>query len=217
MRHVQRGDLIDADTFERWAEGWARSRGKAPPVPEDGALRIEVGEPGHLRRYVFPRAPDGVAVIASRVRERGVFLKVPVPEADVRALLPRGWTVERTGTVMTVEDLPLEKAALPDGYGLTVVDDAGVTIAEVTTATGELAAKGRLVIVRGLAVHDRIRTEPAHQRRGLGRAVMTRLGAIARARGAQQGALVATDVGVLLYRRLGWRERAPYVTAEWIG
>ena len=46
---------------------------------------------------------------------------------------------------------------------------------------------------------------------------MTRRGAIARARGAEQGALVATDAGVLLYHTLGWRERVPYMTAEWSG
>ena len=83
MRHVLGGDLIEAALLERWTEGWARSRGKAPPVWEEGALRIEVGAPGHLRRYVFPRGSVGVRTIASRVREPDVFLKVPRRAAEV--------------------------------------------------------------------------------------------------------------------------------------
>ena len=118
---------------------------------------------------------------------------------------------------MTLDELPWQGTALPDGYDMAVTDEARVTITQVGTLIGEPAATGRVVIVRDLAILDRIRTEPAHERRGLGRAVMTRLGADARERGARKGALVATAAGVPLYRALGWRERAPYVTAEWTG
>ena len=201
--------------MERLAEGWALSRAKPPPVREGAALRIEVGDPDQVRRYVFPNPPEGVPEIAARVREPHVFFKLPVREPNVREMLPQGWRAERTGTVMTLRALPDPPTSMPTGYRLTLSDEGGVTLAQAMTNTGELAAQGRVVVIDGLAVHERIRTERAHERRQLGRAVMTALGASARERGAASGALVATAAGVLLYRTLGWVERAPYVTAEW--
>ena len=181
---------------------------------EGGALRVEVGDPDQLRRYVFPRPPDGVAAVGAAVDMPAVLLKVPAPEPVVRALLLPHWRVERTGTVMTRGELPSRPADLPDGYLTERLEQDGVILMRITTVSGEGAAQGRLVIVDRLAIHDRIRTEPAHGRRGLGRAVMTILGTLARERGVNGGALVATAAGVPLYRSLGWAERAPYVTAE---
>lgn len=63
------------------------------------------------------------------------------------------------------------------------------------------------------AIYDRIVTEPAHQRRGLGRAVMHALQAIARAHGRHANVLVASAQGRALYETLGWRLHAPWATA----
>ena len=78
---------------------------------------------------------------------------------------------------------------------------------------GSLAASGHIALDERLAIYDRIVTEPAHQRRGLGRAVMHALQALARAHGRHAGVLVATPQGRALYESLGWRLHAPWATA----
>jgi len=83
----------------------------------------------------------------------------------------------------------------------------------VLTPGGDLAASGHVALDETFAIYDRIVTEPAHQRRGLGRAVMHTLQALARTHGRHVGALVATDQGRRLYESLGWRLHAPWATA----
>ncbi|MGW3008427.1 GNAT family N-acetyltransferase [Streptomyces sp. NPDC001219] len=57
-----------------------------------------------------------------------------------------------------------------------------------------------------------IGTEPAHRRRGLGRAVMDALARRAVERGTRQGVLVASPEGRARYEAMGRRVR-PLVTA----
>ena len=83
----------------------------------------------------------------------------------------------------------------------------------MASAICELAATGHLALTQGRAIYDRIRTEPAHQRRGLGRALMHALQGLAHAHGRQAGVLVATPEGRRLYESLGWRLHAPWATA----
>ncbi|MFJ4906032.1 GNAT family N-acetyltransferase [Streptomyces sp. NPDC093249] len=56
---------------------------------------------------------------------------------------------------------------------------------------------------------DRIETDPAHRRRGLGSNVMLTLEAAAAQAGAGTGVLAATVDGLALYDSLGWRHRGP--------
>ncbi|AZS73665.1 hypothetical protein DDE74_24345 [Streptomyces lydicus] len=62
-----------------------------------------------------------------------------------------------------------------------------------------------------------IGTEPAHQRRGLGRAVMAALAGRAVERGARQGVLVASPDGRALYEAMGWRLRSRVTAAGRMG
>src|SRR3546814_2967867 len=57
----------------------------------------------------------------------------------------------------------------------------------------------RVVVVDGFAIYDRIETRPEHRGRGLARAVMMKLEAIGREKGAVRGVLVATPDGRALY------------------
>ena len=88
-----------------------------------------------------------------------------------------------------------------------------LTVATITSPNGELAASGRLGIVNDIAIYDRIRVQEAHQRRGLGRALMTALGEAANRAGATRWLLVATPEGRALYEKLGWAVHAPYTSA----
>jgi GNAT superfamily N-acetyltransferase len=85
----------------------------------------------------------------------------------------------------------------------------------VRTADGQVVAMGRVVGDGGwyFLVAD-MATDPAHQGRGLGRRVLTRLLDDVRAR-APQGAyvtLVADPPGRALYESLGFRDVAPGAT-----
>jgi GNAT superfamily N-acetyltransferase len=83
----------------------------------------------------------------------------------------------------------------------------------IAAPDGTLAASGHLALGDRRAIYDRIVTEPAHQRRGLGRAVMQALQALGRAHGRREGVLVATDAGRALYESLGWHLHSPWAGA----
>lgn len=77
-----------------------------------------------------------------------------------------------------------------------------------------IAASGRMVVLGTDAIADVIVTDPDHQRRGLGRAVMNALTAAAIRQGATDGLLVASQDGLQLYRALGWQTVAEIVIAR---
>jgi len=102
--------------------------------------------------------------------------------------------------------------APPSGYELEVDEDERGIAVRVLDREGELAASGFAAETPEAFVYDRIVTEPAHQRRGLGLTVMTALGAQRRSVAARH-VLVATPEGRALYAALGWTVRSPFATA----
>lgn len=206
--------MIDPALIRLFATGWARTRQLAPPVPEGDALRIEVGLPDQIRRFVFPNPPAGVAEIGARIEQPGIFLKTWIAPEAVRALLPPRWHIEQTGTMMTLDALPTAPAPLAAGFTLALDDLDDVAAVRVTAADGSPAARGLLTVIDGWALHDRIRVDEPYRRRGLGRAVMLALGIEGARRGAQHGFLAATEMGRALYQSIGWQGRAPWTTAQ---
>jgi len=206
--------LIDPALIRRFAAGWARTRQVAPPIDEGQALRIEVGLPDEVRRYVIFAPPAGIAEIGRRVTQPAVLLKAPAAPEDVAALLPPGWHVEQTGTMMTLAALPKARPIMPDGFVATLDDLGDVVAVRVATADGEAAARGKLTLVDDWALHDRIHVEQRYRRLGLGRLTMQMLGAEGARRGAQYGLLAATEMGRALYQTIGWKARAPWTTAQ---
>lgn len=205
---------VDPELLTIWARGWAAARGLLPPVDEGDRLRIEVGAPDQCRRYLLLRPPAMLAETAAMISRPYELLKVPAPEALVRETLPPHWHVERTGSVMTLPHLRTAGSALPPGYRLLITTIDDVRLVTIKDADDQEAARGRVIVVDGWAIHDRIRTEDAHRRRGLAHAIMLTLAAEALALGATRGILTATDMGRALYRQLGWIERTPYITAQ---
>lgn len=198
----------DPDLLALWTRGWAKTRGVDAPVRDGSALRIEVGAPDQLRRFVFSEAGEAVTHRAGAIHEPNVFLKVCADETVVRALLPQNWTIRPPGFLMTLERVMPERTP---PRGLKADFD---TVDEVLfcrlSLDGIEAARGRVVTVDGLAIYDRIAVEPDFRRRGLGGEVMRRLQAEI---GLDRGALVATRDGQALYATLGWRLHSPYTTA----
>jgi GNAT superfamily N-acetyltransferase len=197
----------DAALVEAWVNGWALSRSVAAPILVAGGHRLVVGEPGHAERFVFP-ALDAAALsdLATRITAPGIFLKAfCAPEALLTAVDAR-WSLQAPGDLMAVDLVAVPPpATLAAGYLQAFRAEGAVLVVEIHEADGVLAASGRAALTGGFAVFDKIVTDPAHQRRGLGRFVMGVLGERARALGADRGVLVATPEGRALYEVLGWR------------
>jgi GNAT superfamily N-acetyltransferase len=77
-----------------------------------------------------------------------------------------------------------------------------------------VAARGSIAVVGDDAIADRIETDAAHRRRGLGRAMMSALAEAAVSQGARTGLLIASEEGQRLYSSLGWHHKADVLIAR---
>jgi len=205
------------ETFLAWIRGWALTREVAPPVAHADGFRIEVGLATQAARYVFAHPSPTLHELGRAITQPWVYLKACATSDELRALLPARWRIEDQHWMMACDTRPFAgSGALPPGYAMQV-DDAGARTGRahvrVVGPGGAPAASGHVALDATFAIYDRIVTDPAHQRRGLGRAVMHALQALARGHGRRAGVLVATDQGRGLYESLGWRLHAPWATA----
>ena len=208
---------IPDDYFLAWIRGWALTREVDPPVPHADGFHIAVGLPRQAARYVFPGASPAIAELGAAVTQPWIYIKAYATSEQLRALLPDRWRIEDLHYMMTCDEQPFPGSGeAPTGYAV-AVDDAveatGRGHVRVVAPDGAVAASGHVAMGERLAIYDRIVTEPAHQRRGLGRAVMHALQALARTHGRREGVLVATDQGRALYESLGWRLHSPWAGA----
>ncbi len=201
------------DIVQAWAQGWSANRQVAAPVAHANGWRIDVRLPQHLRRFLFPGLSPALAELGQRVETPWVFLKACATAEELRELLPRHWQLQADGFLMTCGAAPFPARPVPAGYTLAVTGDHRVVSVQVRAPDGSPAAAGFAALGDAWVAYDRIVTEPAHQRRGLGAAVMAALQARAHAQGRHAGVLVATPEGRQLYESLGWRLRSPWATA----
>lgn len=204
-------DVTDVAALARiWAEGWSVSR-RTPRTELPWGVYLEVGRPGWVGRHVLVEPTAGVVrSVAASVEVPDTWLEIPVEPRRVAPWLPEGWVIdaEESGHLMAVGLRPAEAVAL-DGYSAAIeaVDD--VTFVRVRDGAGQLAAQGQMAVLGHAGVVDRVVTQEAHRRRGLGGFVMRTLAGEALARGARLGVLGATDEGRALYETLGWHLSAP--------
>ncbi|WP_328991696.1 GNAT family N-acetyltransferase [Kribbella sp. NBC_01245] len=205
---------MDLDELVReWAFGWAVSRGTAMPVEVVEGLRVDVGRPGQVVRYVLPRYDVRVVPeLAKRLEQTGSWLKVCAEPEVVREALPAGWRVEPPEFLMS-KSLSVVPEPQQTTYGVEVAGDGPLVEVRVVAADGEVAARGQGAFARGAMTVDQVVTEPAHRRRGLGRTVMAALERAAVERGVDRGVLVATEDGLGLYGSLGWALDSPVTAA----
>ncbi|ATQ43508.1 GNAT family N-acetyltransferase [Caulobacter mirabilis] len=202
----------DPDVVAAWVAGWALSRGVPPPVAAYGGLRVDVGAPDQKARYVFAAPSPSVERASREILEPHVFIKVAAPPEAVEPWLAEGWILQPLGFLMTTDGLEAGGVGLPDGYRFEVDVTPGGHTVSALAEDGEVGANGRVLLAGTTAVFDQIITHPDHRRRGLGRAVMGRLGAVAAENGATKGSLVATPDGRALYSTLGWRLHSLFTT-----
>ncbi|MET9922388.1 GNAT family N-acetyltransferase [Streptomyces sp. NPDC006435] len=200
-----------ANTVRIWAAGWAVSRRTPPPVEKPWGVHIEVVDsPVEAGRHVLPEAEESlVRSAAASVTAPRTWMKMPAEPERIEPWLPRDWVVawEDTGHLMVVDLMATDPVA-PEGYTVTLETVGAVTCARVLDAAGTTAARGQMAFLGEEVVVDRVVTDEAHRRRGLGGLVMRTLADHALETGAVIGVLGATDAGRALYETLGWKKHA---------
>lgn len=192
-----------------WVAGWVVLHGSPRTVPEPWGLRIEVGAPGHAVRHVLLDADDAaIRALAASVTVPTTSIKGFAESADLARLLTPDWTPDRPHFLMA-STLPSAGMRIARDYTITVEHARGVTYARVLAGDGSVAARGQVAATGETCVFAEIATEPEHQRRGLGSAVMTALTSAAMDLGATSEILGATVPGRALYEALGWQVAGP--------
>ncbi|MCC3761635.1 GNAT family N-acetyltransferase [Glycomyces sp. TRM65418] len=192
------------DLVMAWGRGRAVSRLTAPPAPVPGGFEVAVGRPSREIRQVFHTyTAESLAAAAERLSEPGRQIMIAGPRDLLRESVPATWTMDAAGHLMTVGFAPT-RYEVPDGYRLSVETEGALTVARAFYLTGDLAASARLGRDGAFGVFDKVVTDPAHRRRGLGATLMRALTGHAVALGMQWGLLVGSDDGRALYEHLGW-------------
>ncbi|MEV7025084.1 GNAT family N-acetyltransferase [Kitasatospora sp. NPDC093558] len=190
-----------------WVHGLAAARRCPAPVEVPWGLRVDVGRGKESVRHVLLRTDEESVRAAGAAADR--------PFARIKGFVDPGPTLGRLGPawessadeLMMTTVLRREPVRLPAGYTADVERGDGVAHARILTPAGEFAAGGHTGVCGALAVFDRIETDEAHRRRGLGSAVMRLLTDAALDAGAETAALGATEEGRALYASLGWELR----------
>ncbi|MEV7129057.1 GNAT family N-acetyltransferase [Streptomyces sp. NPDC093260] len=216
---------IEPGLIRRWLDGWtvARSLPEAEPVgPAGDGLRSECDQPGReveVFALCADEEPESVGRLAAAVAtaRQVTWLTVPTLRRDaVEAVVGAAGLelVQRSEWFMTTDltEHPRHAPAAP--YEREVRTDGPVTVVSLHDRAGEVAARGTIAVVGGDAIADRIETEAAHRRRGLGRAVMSALAEAAVSQGARTGLLIASQEGRRLYSALGWHHEADVLIAR---
>ncbi|GAA2231685.1 hypothetical protein GCM10010232_17870 [Streptomyces amakusaensis] len=210
--------ISTAEAVQAWVHGWAASRNAAEPASRPWGFTIDVGLPGHVARHVVHSGDEAaVREITESAAGPGVWLKACMPPGTFAPLLAPGWSLTAGPDFLMTAPLSAAPsrapAEPPGGYRLRTWTRAGVTRALVRTSDGGYAARGQIAVSGDSAVADQVETDPAHQRRGLGRLVMRTLTEAAAEQGATTGVLVATAEGRALYETSGWHVLTPVASA----
>ena len=202
----------DPELLRAWLTARSLARSLAPPIDEFGGFRLEGNSEKEVRRWVFAGPCPGIEMLGRSIREPRHFIKLCGTEGELRGALFEPWAVRGGSWFMGLQGEGAAVPALPPGYDLRASGLGAVTRVEIRSNDGGLAASGYAAETSDAFVYDRIETDRAHRRRGLGRAVMAALQACRRSQSARQ-LLIATAEGERLYSTLGWTKLSPYSTA----
>jgi GNAT superfamily N-acetyltransferase len=203
---------VDRSILRHWLEARSMARGLPPPVEDREGFRVDVCSNDEVCRWVFPNVCERLIELGLTLDEPRHLLKLCGTPAELRAALPERWRVSPSAYFMTA-DAAWPAVPDPPGYRFTVEREGCVVSVRAVDANGAYVAAVRTAETLHALVYDRIGTDPSHRRRGLGRAVMTRLHGLRRHPTLPQY-LVATGEALRPYRSLGWRVMSEYATAE---
>nr|WNW36248.1 GNAT family N-acetyltransferase [Streptomyces sp. Li-HN-5-13] len=201
--------VLDTELMLGWVAGLAKARQDVGPVEHPWGLRVETPRKRERARHVLldPREELVRAAAEAAQRVPYTWIKAFVDPRPALAWAGEGWEIGGPEIMMTAPLRPAE-VRVPAGYELSTDVVDGVVHVRVRTGAGEYAADGWTAVVGRVAVVDRVATDEAHRRRGLGSTVMRVLGNAALEQGAETAVLGATVEGQALYASLGWSAHA---------
>ncbi|MBR0552379.1 GNAT family N-acetyltransferase [Stakelama marina] len=205
-------DGVERELFHAWIAARSLARKVPAPVADHGGWRVDTASDAEICRYLFAAPEPGLEALGTMIDRPRIFLKLCAGRDTLAALLPDRWDVTATGFFMTGAGAGVGAASLRAGYSAGLSSDGPVSHVRILAADGSLAASGYAAEAAGVFAYDRIVTDAAHRRRGLGRAVMAMLGAERRSADALP-VLVASPDGHALYTALGWETVSSYSTA----
>ena len=196
-----------ATYVDAYVAGWALSRRTIRPEPVEHGWHVLTGTEAEPERYVLTRGTaEDIRRVMDAMPRAGSYVKFAGSREDWIFLADAEWEAGPTGWFMTCDfgrvgsELP-RRPPMGDLTTATIED----RVARIEIAhDGEVIASGRAGLAGEWAVPDRIHTDEAYRRRGLGLFVMRRLLDLAAEAGAARAALNASRDGRELYQALGW-------------
>src|SRR3546814_13305632 len=91
----------DPEIVAIWIKGWTTARETAPPVPDHGGFRVDVGWPQQKARYVFADVSPAIGEMARAHNETWIVLKECGHHDTMQARLWSQWIIQRPGTTLT--------------------------------------------------------------------------------------------------------------------
>lgn len=193
------------EIVKSWLRGWCLSREVSFPVQYKSGFYVFVGDETQKERFIFPELNDDFFQLTQSIDEPWVHLKVSTSPEEFIGSIPEKWQLQAQGYLMTCfHPMTFPEISLAEGYHLEFSEYNITFVVRIVAENDEQASIGRVSLIDGVAVYDRIITEISHQRKGLASFVLKELEKIALSKGFSNNLLVATEEGKLLYENLGW-------------
>jgi GNAT superfamily N-acetyltransferase len=196
--------------LEVWVAGWAGCRGY--PTATEGRFPavLRADTTGEWEYFAHDPSDEEFASLAAKAAEApSRVLSVLTNDLARYTYLAEKHRLNVTSAsqAMMIVDMETQDSEDPwlsdDDLAVETFELDGVHHAVVRSGEA-LAASGRVFVVGGTAVFDKIVTEPNFQRRGLGSFIMKALAAQAFEHDVENGLLLASLDGQKLYSHLGW-------------
>lgn len=199
-----------AHLLEVWVAGWSGCRGYESRREGRFPAALRADKTGDWEYFAHDPSDEEFTALAAKTAEAPTRI-LTVLTNDVQRYKylaeQHGLTVTSASQTMMIVDMETQDSEDPwlpdDDLELATSESNGVHYAVVHSGE-QVAASGRVFVVDGTAVFDKIVTEPDFQRRGLGSFIMKALAAQAFSHDVENGLLLASLDGQKLYSHLGW-------------
>ena len=196
--------------LEVWVAGWAGCRGYQTATEGRFPAALRADTTGDWEYFAYDPSDDEFAALAAKTAEAPARI-LTVLSNDVARYMHlaemHGLNVTSASQSMMIVDMETQDSEDPwlSDDELSVSTSELDRVHHAVVRSGDtVAASGRVFVVGETAVFDKIVTEPAFQRRGLGSFIMKALAAQAFEHDVENGLLLASIDGQKLYSHLGW-------------